>query len=286
MSANVDINSLIGTARASGSISAASANVLTAVDIGDRIREGLGVSVDDVQANDVILVTMLIDDSGSIRVGGNSQIVRDGHNLVIESIKGGKDKQVQNMLCHTAYLNGTVLYPYRLIGSVPDMTSQNFDPRGSTPLYEAGIVTLGRVLTKAQEFADTGIPVRTITLILTDGESTDHNRTAAEFATVAKDMFKKEMHIVAGMGISDGSTDFRQVFRDMGIPAEWILTPGNSQSEIRKAFQIFSKSAVRASQNAANFSSALGGGFASSGPVDMGSVNLPNPPLFGGIDAG
>jgi hypothetical protein len=63
------------------------------------------------------------------------------------------------------------------------------------------------------------------------------------------------------MGIADGSTDFKQVFRDMGIPDEWILTPGNTNSEIRKAFQIFSKSAVRASQNVASFTSSVGGGF-------------------------
>ena len=34
----------------------------------------------------------------------------------------------------------------------------------------------------------------------------------------------------------------------MGIPDRWILTPGNSASEIRRAFAVFSQSAVRASQ--------------------------------------
>jgi hypothetical protein len=50
------------------------------------------------------------------------------------------------------------------------------------------------------------------------------------------------------MGIHDGTTDFTQVFRSMGIPDRWILTPGNSASEIRRAFQVFSQSAVRATQ--------------------------------------
>jgi len=261
MSQNVDINSLIGSAKQQGSLSAASANVLTAVDIGDQIRDGLGVGVDDVFANDVILVTMLIDDSGSIRFGSNSQVVRDGHNLVVDSLRGGQEKQVQNMLCHTAYLNGSILYPYVIIGSAVQMDDTNYNPNGSTPLYEAGIITLGRVLTKAQEFSDAGVTVRTITLIVTDGASTDSYRTSDEFATIARDMYRKETHIIAGMGIADGSTDFKQVFRDMGIPDEWILTPGNSNSEIRKAFQIFSKSAVRVSQNVASFNSSMGGGF-------------------------
>ena len=63
------------------------------------------------------------------------------------------------------------------------------------------------------------------------------------------------------MGIDDGGTDFHQVFRDMGIREQWILTPGNSQKEIRNAFQVFSQSAVRASQSAGGFSQASLGGF-------------------------
>ena len=277
MSNNVDIGSLLGAAKQDGSISGASANVLTAVDIGDRIREGLGVNVDDVQASDVILVTQLIDDSGSIRMAGNSQAVRDGSNGAIDALKASK--QENNMLAHTCYLNGGVLFPYRLIGQVERMDAQNYNPNGGTPLYEATIVTLGRVIAKAQEFADSGVPVRTVTLIVTDGASTDIHRTAAEVKTVVSDMFKKEIHIVAGMGINDGSTDFKAVFREMGIPDEWILTPGSTPSEIRKAFQVFSRSAVRASQNAAAFSSTLGGGFATPPlqPISFESSNIPFP---------
>jgi len=274
MSQNVDINGLLGAARQTGAISAASANVLTAVDIGDRIREGLGMGADDVQASDAILVTLLIDDSGSIRMAGNSQAVRDGYNGCLDALKDAK--QERNLLVQTAYLNGGILNPYSLRASAPRMDPQNYNPNGGTPLHEATIVTLGRVIAKAQEFADSGLPVRTVTLIVTDGAATDTHRTADEVRTVVRDMLKKEIHIVAGMGIDDGSTDFRRVFREMGIRDEWILTPGSTPSEIRRAFQVFSRSAVRASQNAANFGTTLAGGFASAGTPapQVGSVNL------------
>ena len=74
-------------------------------------------------------------------------------------------------------------------------------------------------------------------------------------------MLRMESHIVAAMGISDKTTDFRRVFRDMGIPDQWILTPGGTQSEVRKAFHAFSQSAVRLSQGKASFSRAALGGF-------------------------
>ncbi len=64
------------------------------------------------------------------------------------------------------------------------------------------------------------------------------------------------------MSIDDGGhTDFHKVFKQMGIRDEWILTPGNNQTEIRRAFQVFSQSAVRASQGAASFSQSSLGGF-------------------------
>ncbi len=96
---------------------------------------------------------------------------------------------------------------------------------------------------------------------MTDGANNASQATAAQVKRIVEDMRKQERHIVAGMGIDDGATDFRQVFRDMGIRDEWILVPGNTASEIRKAFQVFSRSAVRASQSAASFSKTAVGGF-------------------------
>ncbi len=55
---------------------------------------------------------------------------------------------------------------------------------------------------------------------------------------------------VCAMGINDGSTDFKKVFRDMGFDDRFILTPSNQASEIRKAFTLFSQSAVKATQGA------------------------------------
>lgn len=250
---------LIKTAQQEGTLSAAATKALTVVDIGKQIEAALGVKVENVASSEVVLVSKLIDDSGSIRFGSNAQLVRDGNNLVDESLKA--TKQADSILAHTVYLNGTILYPYQPIGSVPGMTPQNYDPMGGTPLYDQSVVFLGTVLAKAQEFLDNGVAVRTISLIVSDGaDEHSHRYTARHCSQIVRDMLKSENHIVAAMGIDDGHTDFRQVFSDMGIPDEWILTPGNSAHDIRKAFQLFSQSAVRASQ-AANFSATSLGGF-------------------------
>jgi hypothetical protein len=157
------------------------------------------------------------------------------------------------------YLNGQVLFPYCLLGDAVRMDQHNYNPNGGTPLYDQSLVFLTTGMLKVQEFEDNGVQARGCWLIVTDGADAGSRRaTPAMVADMVTRLYLSENHIVAGMGISDGYTDFRQVFRSMGIRDEWILTPRNTGKDIRKAFQLFSQSAVRASQHAGGMSQ-LGG---------------------------
>ncbi|KKI99434.1 hypothetical protein [Prochlorothrix hollandica] len=258
MSQTPDLNTLFQSAQAEGLLSSASFQALNVIDIGAQIQAGLGIAVDDVTASEVVLVTLMPDDSGSIRFSGNSALVSAGHNTVLDALS--TCNQRDSILCHTRYLNGHVLSPYCPVTQAVRMDSSNYNPNQGTPLYDQTVVLLGTVLAKAQEFADNGVPVRTVTLIITDGgDEHSHRSSAKTVASLVSDMLKAETHIIAAMGIDDGSTNFRQVFQAMGIRDEWILTPGNGQKEIRQAFQVFSQSAVRLSQSASFSQPGLGG---------------------------
>jgi hypothetical protein len=242
-----DVKKLLSDAHDAGTLSAQSLAALDVVDVGAQIQSGLGVTIDDVAASEVVLLTMMPDDSQSIAGAGNTEAVRDGHNFVLEAL--GRSKQSGEVLGHTRYLNGDVLFPYTALDHAVKMTPANYDPRHGTPLFDQTVVLLGTVIAKAQQLAQAGIAVRTVTLIITDGGDYGSTRCrAADVAAIVKDMLAQENHIVAAMGINDGTTDFKKVFKSMGIPDRWVLTPGNSASEIRRAFQVFSQSAVRASQ--------------------------------------
>jgi hypothetical protein len=260
-SSNQSVAALLGNAQNDGTLSPATASIININDIGEQIQLGIGIDVNDVQASEVCLVTMMPDDSGSIRfVSGNTEAVRAGHNLVLDAL--GNSKQKDGVLAHCRYLNGFVLYPFRPLDKAIKMDSSNYNPDLGTPLYDQTVVLLSTVLAKAQSFEDNGVPCRTISLIITDGND-QHSRhqNSTGVRAIVRDMLRAENHIVAGMGIDDGSTDFKEVFRDMGLEDQWILTPGNSPSELRRAFNMFSQSAVRASQGAASFSQATAGGF-------------------------
>jgi hypothetical protein len=259
-SKGVDVGRLFKAAEEEGTLSPAAAAVLDLADLGAQIQAGLGIRVDDVQSSEVVLCTVMPDDSGSIRFGGNAKAVCDGHNLVIGALRD--TKQRDSILAHNRYLNGSVLYPYCPVAQALPMDSSNYDPNLGTPLYDQAVVLLGTVVAKAQEFSESGVPARSVTLIITDGAD-EGSRWAKpkDVRALVRDMRASENHIVAAMGIDDGRTPFRDVFRDMGIEDRWILTPGSDAGEIRKAFLLFSQSAVRASQGGASFSRAAAGGF-------------------------
>lgn len=256
----MDVQKLLFAAEEEGTLSQEALAALSAADLGAQIQAGLGICADDVEASEVVLLTIMPDDSGSIKAAGNAKIVCEGHNLVIDALDGSKQKN--SILAHNRYLNGHVLYPYRPVAQAERMSAKNYDPVLGTPLYDQTVVLLGTVIAKVQEFAQSGVPARGVTLIITDGGDAHSCRArAADVRVLVRDMLASEQHIVAAMGIHDGTTDFRRVFREMGIEDKWILTPGSDAGSIRQAFRLFSQSAIRASQQGGGFSRAAAGGF-------------------------
>lgn len=260
-----DLNALFGSAVSSGGASQSVLENIGVEDLGQVIQSGFGVSADQIAATEVVLVGALIDDSGSIRMAGNSEAMREGHNLLIDSLSGAGQKTRDGILMMTRYLNEVQpLFPFVPIGQATKMTTKNYNPNGGTPLYDQTAIFLATMLAKWQEFMDSGIPCRTISVIVTDGHDEHSVRQDLQSTgDLVRDMLMRESHIIAGMGLADhrGPDFFKKIFSDMGILDEWILTPNSDPKEIRKAFHTVSQSAVRASQGAAAFSQM--GGFGS-----------------------
>ncbi|MHA2183346.1 MAG: hypothetical protein ACXAAH_18155, partial [Promethearchaeota archaeon] len=191
MSKSNNINELFEEAQEEGLLSPESAQALIVHNVGDQIQAGLGVPVDDVESSEVILVTIMPDDSGSIRFAGNAQAIREGHNMIVDALLDSK--QQDNILIHTRFLNGDVLYPYCTLEQAVKMDKQNYNPCKGTPLYDEAVTLLGTVLAKTKEFSDNGVPVRTVTLIMTDGEDMHSNKaTESTVKTLVNDMLGAE----------------------------------------------------------------------------------------------
>lgn len=268
---------LLDSAGRAGILSDASLQALKKV---SPEKLALGSSVNQYKEESVLLAALLIDDSGSLNVvvekdlkterlishpvscddpKSNAEAVRIGHNAVVQSLRDCERPSI--IWFHTRYLKGYQLNSWNLLGKAVGMDRVNYKSDGGTPLYDETVAILGSIITKTQEFRRNWTGVRTATLIVTDGADTESKlQTPASVKSVITDMYNMGIHIIAAMGIHDGTTDFKKVFIEMGIRENLILTPGSTPDEIRKAFGLFGKMASRAT-NYQQFNDMLSGGF-------------------------
>ncbi len=267
---SADVSALFSAAHQDGTLSKGALAVLDAEDLGAVINQGLGITPDQVSATDIQLIIGNIDDSSSIASCGNEQPMRDGYNLVYDSLLGTKQKG--GILMAANLFNRGLLHGFDTLENAVRLDARNYNPSGGTPLYDSTAVVLGLAAAKRQQFSDNGVPARAIVPIYTDGADVGSRMRASDIEIIVRDLLQTEQFIVIGVGIDDSTkdhqgnvirkgTDFKAVFQSMGIQDRWILTPGNSPSEIRGAFAMVSQSVSLASQNAGSFSKGVKGGF-------------------------
>jgi hypothetical protein len=179
-----------------------------------------------------LLVTFMPDDSGSINSYGNAPAIRRGHNEYLE----GFAESPANILVRTRYLNGTELFDFRKPKDAVRMDERNYDPHQGTPLFDQTFAVLQEVLSAAAVYADQhkDEAVFTMTFIMTDGADTGSGRKAEDVRPIVERMFASGRHVVAGIGVRDGLTDFPSIFRSMGIPEQWIKVLERAEGDIVK----------------------------------------------------
>jgi len=236
---------LIRRAESSGTLSPVSSAALQKREVLNQIDTALEESYTLEGPAYVLLITLMPDDSGSIEVHNNQEPIIAGHNDLLTAMTNSDE--AHRIMMETRYLNGHVLNPFGPLEVCERLTKQNYPCIHGTPLLGQTLVTLGTVLSKTQELTELGAKVRTATLIMTDGGSTEPNaeELKKEVASVVHDMARIGDHIVAGMGFATGGDEkfFRQVFADMGIPAHHVFT-ATSREEILRAFYRFGVSAL------------------------------------------
>jgi hypothetical protein len=148
-----------------------------------------------------------------------------------------------------------VINPYVQLLEAAALDDGNYDPYrfGGTPLFRQSVVLLGSIVAKAEELERIGKQVRSATLIISDGGDFTTNPGAAGVKLLADDLRRTGNHIIAAMGVDDGTTDFRKQFRSMGIPDEWILVADSNDDAIIAAFCKFGEAAAQASIDRQSF---------------------------------
>ncbi len=180
----------------------------------------------------VLLVTNVVDDSGSINACGNTQAIIRGYNEGLDNFTADQVHNPQRELFVSALLiNRGWLYQAKAPGEADRLNDQNYRPDGSTPLFPATLAALDFVTQAATFLTQQGLEVYSFTNILTDGADTTHQAPSV-VAPAVRAIQLGGNHIVTGIAVRDGQTNFFQVFTEMGILEQWIKVIERQEGDI------------------------------------------------------
>jgi hypothetical protein len=242
------VSQLLSSAEQSGTLSAASANLLCG-DLGAVVVAGAaGLDAEDIQAADVTLVTLLIDASSSIAFAGLEQAVRSGQRALLDAFAGSRERDDILIALWTFNHKSTVLHAYLPVSDATRLDKKNYRGSGATSLYDVWCDGLAANVAYAEQLRASGTPCRSLAVVITDGEDVGSRRKASDCARVSRDLLATEQFVLAFVGVGD-EADFHAVALSMGVPESCILVQTSATpSALRQAFQLVSQSAIRVSQ--------------------------------------
>ena len=243
-----DLISLLHAARDSGVLSPGTAQTITG-GLGPLVVAGAaGKALEDITASEVTLFTVLIDASGSIAHRGLEQAVRSGEGALLDALAGTRERDAILLALWTFNHDPVVLHGYLPVTDATRLDARTYQATGGTRLYDTWCDGLAANVAYAQRLRDSGTPCRSVVVVVTDGEDTGSRRSAADCARLSNDVLASELFTLAFVGVGDEAA-FEQVAAAMGVPKGCVLVQRDATEQgLRRAFQMVSRSAVRASQ--------------------------------------
>ena len=212
------------------------------------IAGAAGTAMENIEATDVTLVTILIDASSSIAGAQLEQAVRDGQQELLAAFASSKEKEKILVALWTFNSEVEVLHSYVPVDDATKLDDKNYSGSGYTRLYDAWCAALTANVTYAGQLRDSGTPVKSVVVVITDGEDTGSSMKPKHCRALSEDLLKSETFVLAFVGVGSVSS-FRRIAKSMGVPDGCIeVQQQATPATLRKVFQMVSRSAIRASQ--------------------------------------
>ncbi|MFA6898242.1 MAG: hypothetical protein WC250_02450 [Candidatus Paceibacterota bacterium] len=194
----------------------------------------------------LVVVGILLDDSGSMKDGNIYKSAIDGIHVGVEAFRGARGSDF-----YLIVEGFNQLYFEGLIGEVTKDSFNAYVPNhGCTPLVGTAISLVKKMQQVAEGYAAMGISASTAMLLITDGLPDDQ---PADFRA-----YVEKVGYVVGMGcalrinsdrLDEGAVRaYHACFTGMGIKT--IVTPGAEPPEIRHEINQFSRSVAAIAGNA------------------------------------
>jgi hypothetical protein len=218
-----------------------------------------GATIDDLGATEYTLVTIALDETGSIQ-NFESQI-REMLILSIEACK--KSPHSNNLLVRVirfgsqyAHRGGPgvdEVHGFKTLSEIDTAAYPTLHGGGGTPLYDAVYSGVGAANTYAKSLTDMDFGVNGITIVITDGENTRSIATAKMVAdelkrSTSQEVMESHLSILVGIDTGGGNKFTIQQFQTETGMDKFIWAGDATPGKLAKLAEFVSQSISSTSQ--------------------------------------
>ncbi len=250
-----NLDDLFESAQADG-LTADTLDLLVSNLNGPTMLTAVGTPLDQLASNEVTLAMNIIDMSGSMAPHAQDLIhaYNDEYLTAMNSSPAADDILVSTVLFSDQV---QLLHGYVPLQDAPTLTQKSYDPDGSTALYDAVAGGLTNMVLYAQQLRQSGVSVKGVVMVYSDGEDNASKQRATQVRRAAKELLKQEIYSLAyvGFGVKpqvgfktgQGKSAVQHLADDIGFPT--ALAAALSPADLRRIFRMASLSTVRVSQS-------------------------------------
>ena len=223
---------------------------------GPTMTQTVGVGLDDIASSEVTLAMNIIDMSGSMTPHAQNlmRAYNDDYLTAMRSSPVADDILVSTILFDDMV---ELLHGYVSLDDAQVLTPAVYKPRGATAMYDAIANGVTNMVLYAQQLRQSGIAVRCIVLIYTEGDDNSSKQRAKDIKRTVEELYKQEIYTFALIGFTTAgqrplgfnaqkNDPVRRWADSMGIRE--AMTAGLTPQELRQIFRMASMSTVQVSQ--------------------------------------
>lgn len=260
----VDINALFADAVSHGTVSQDVLSTLSG-DLGNIVVAGAaGRALEDLEAAEVTLVTLMVDVSSSIFGGGRDAAIISAQNALVDHLANSPRADDLMVALWLFDNKQSVVHAYVPVEDALRLDAKTFKGGGATALYDTWIDGLMANVAYAQRLRAGGTPCQSLAVVFTDGEDNSSKRRAADCMRLSKDLIASETFTLGFVGVGN-TTNFTAIAKSMGLPDDSIAVDTDpTPASLERLMRQVSMAAIQLSMGqlpTGQFSGQGGGGF-------------------------
>lgn len=209
-----------------------------------------GVDIDDIDAEEVTLVTVILDGSGSMYEWVD-EVLKSYREKFLGPLRGAKNAEA--ILVSVLIFSGgrgekvRLIHGYTPVPDCPELTENDYEPDGSTPLYDGTWNGLTGLVSYGQHLRDNGTRTKSIAVVLSDGCENDSRISGSKLRRLSGEVLKQHEFVLSYVYFGD-QQEGDTAAKDIGFPSHHRLTADKDASGIRRVLGQVSASVITTSQ--------------------------------------